>query len=287
MKFTPRVELKENASANPLDHQIQNENDVTKVAQEAILAAIASETDAINQYMQISNLVFKSEDWLKNSVDSQLEDILNEEKKHLAQLTTIASTFPSMKEHWEDGVNEVKTGEDSENKEEVKESLTESLKEEVAKNRNYDIHQLCQVVGDILENEYEDYDDSDFEMIETFFKVYEGLDELTPEQVDLGIHDFVEHFNLSPELIPEIERQIMEKVSDPFENRREEFKSDVDLDVSQIESLIDNCVTLSAKQKLKEVISYLQNIEYNGEDSKATWNQYQLDKNGFDGNIIG
>ena len=84
-------ELTEGMAANPLDKVVAEDQDVTTFAQEGILTAAAAETDAINQYIQILDLVDRSEPWLGNLVKPTLEDIISEEKKHFAQLSTIVS----------------------------------------------------------------------------------------------------------------------------------------------------------------------------------------------------
>lgn len=117
-------DLQETMAANPLDAVVAEEADKTKLAQEAILTAIAAETDAINQYTQILDVVNESEQWLVDSVTPTLTDIIDEEKRHLSQLSKIVSDLPAFEEQWKAGENEVETGED------VSESLEESLSED-------------------------------------------------------------------------------------------------------------------------------------------------------------
>ena len=110
--FIPKKILTEGMAANPLDKQVNEEQDVTKLAQEGILTAAAAETDAINQYIQILDMVDNSESWLKNLVKPTLEDIIFEEKKHFAQLSTIVSKLPAFEKELEAGKEEAETGED-------------------------------------------------------------------------------------------------------------------------------------------------------------------------------
>lgn len=128
--FIPKKTLTEGMAANPLDHQVSNDQDVTKLAQEGILTAIAAETDAINQYTQILDLVFQSESWLKEKATPVLEDIIAEEKKHLAQLTELVSTLPAFEKEMEEGEQETKTGKDV-SEEPTEEKSEEEEKEEV------------------------------------------------------------------------------------------------------------------------------------------------------------
>lgn len=125
-----KTQLAEGMAANPLDKAVAEDQDVTALAQEGLLTAAAAETDAINQYMQILELVDKSEPWLGEMVKATLEDIISEEKKHFAQLSTIVSKLPAFEEEFKAGAEEAETGEDKEEpKEEVVEesTITEDL----------------------------------------------------------------------------------------------------------------------------------------------------------------
>ena len=59
-RFIPKKTLTESMASNPLDKAVIENQDVTALAQEGILTAAAAETDAINQYHQILDLVDKS-----------------------------------------------------------------------------------------------------------------------------------------------------------------------------------------------------------------------------------
>lgn len=124
MKFTPKVSLTEAMAANPLEVAVTEDHDITSKAQEGLLTAIAAETDAINQYSQIKTMVDMSEPWLKAAVGETLDDIIHEERKHLAQLSKVTSELPIMKEAWEEGWKEAETGKD------VKESVEDILNED-------------------------------------------------------------------------------------------------------------------------------------------------------------
>ena len=123
-RFIPKEVLTEGMAANPLDKGVAEEQDITTLAQEGILTAVAAETDAINQYMQILDMVDRSESWLSNLVKPTLEDIISEEKKHFAQLSTIVSKLPAFEKEFEAGKEEAKTGKD---KEDVKEAKSDNV----------------------------------------------------------------------------------------------------------------------------------------------------------------
>lgn len=133
-KFIPKKVLTEGMAANPLDHQVSEEQDVTKLAQEGILTAIAAETDAINQYTQIGDLIFSSEPWLKNLAEPVINDIIAEEKKHLGQLTELLSQLPGYQKDFEEGEKETQTGEDT--SEEKEEEPTEETEEKPEKDKD-------------------------------------------------------------------------------------------------------------------------------------------------------
>lgn len=123
-RFIPKNVLTEGMAANPLDKGVAEEQDITALAQEGILTAAAAETDAINQYMQILDMVDRSESWLSNLVKPTLEDIIFEEKKHFAQLSTIISKLPAFEEEFKAGTEEAETGKD---KEDVKEAKSDNV----------------------------------------------------------------------------------------------------------------------------------------------------------------
>lgn len=120
--------LTENMSSNPLDAAVSKNQDITELAQEAILTACAAETDAMNQYKQILQLVEDSEEWLGEIAKATLEDIISEEKKHFAQLSTIVSKLPAFVEEFEAGKEEVETEKDTTTEtEETTEADTEEV----------------------------------------------------------------------------------------------------------------------------------------------------------------
>ena len=172
-----------------------------------------------------------------------------------------------MKETFTKGWEEAETGEDVD----VKESINEAVSE----NRRYTPEDIVNVII----NKY-DMSTEDEDWTETCFKMYSGVDELYPEEVNLGLHEFAEHFELSEEELRELEQEIMEKTRDPIESRREDFQSDIDADISTLENLFENLYTIAANDKIQEVIDYLKNLQYNGENKETVWGVYQLDKKG-------
>ena len=234
MKFVPKERLVETMSANPLDKAVAEDQDVTALAQEGILTAAAAETDAINQYSQIIELVDKSEPWLGEMVKPTLEDIISEEKKHFAQLSTIVSKLPAFEKEFEMGKEEAETGEDKEEpkedtveeKEEVEESVQEKASEEY---NTYDLDTIVRIVTEEsnVTAEYL-YNLADASNLITIGG------ELYPEQVD----QLLEQIDFNPETLDKIEKRIIEEAD--VEKIKSLDKSDnISSDIRTLEGLLD------------------------------------------------
>lgn len=253
-QFIPKKVLTEGMAANPLDKGVAEEQDITALAQEGILTAAAAETDAINQYMQIIDMVDRSEPWLGNLVKPTLEDIVSEEKKHFAQLSTIVSKLPAFEKEFEAGKEEAETGEDKEEpkeneveeKEEVEESVAVKSSEEYNK---YDLDTIIKIITEetTITTDYL-YDNADaYNYIE--------LDGLYPQQVD----DFLSLFTFNPETLERIEARIVEE-ADIEKNNNLEKTDNIQSDISTLEALLDNKLfSQEAISGLQELIQNLKN----------------------------
>ena len=186
--FIPKKTLTEGMAANPLDNQVSNDQDVTKLAQEGILTAIAAETDAINQYTQIADLVFQSEPWFKEKATPVIDDIVAEEKKHLGQLTEFMSNLPAFEKEMKAGEEETETGE---HKEEAKESV-----EQKTYPSGFDKYD-ADIIFDLLENKYHINITEDFVMDHNLQLYADEVDEMLAE------------LNIDPNILPEIENDII------------------------------------------------------------------------------
>lgn len=232
-QFIPKKVLTEGMAANPLDKGVAEEQDITALAQEGILTAAAAETDAINQYMQILDMVDRSEPWLGNLVKPTLEDIISEEKKHFAQLSTIVSKLPAFEEEFKAGTEEAETGEDkeepkedtTEEKEEVEESVAVKSSEEYNK---YNLDTIIKIITEetTITTDYL-YDNADAYN-------YVDLDGLYPQQVD----DFLSLFTFNPETLERIETRIVEE-ADIEKNKKANNVDSISSDISTLESLLD------------------------------------------------
>jgi len=242
-QFIPKKILTEGMAANPLDKGVAEEQDITALAQEGILTAAAAETDAINQYMQILDMVDKSEPWLGEMIKSTLEDIISEEKKHFAQLSTVVSKLPAFEKEFKAGKEEAETGED---KEEVEESVAVKSSEEYNK---YNLDTIIKIITEetTMTSDYL-YDHADaYNYIE--------LDGLYPQQVD----DFLSLFTFNPETLEKIEQRIIEEANIEANNNLEKTDN-IQSDISTLEGLLDNKLfSREAISGLQELIQNLKN----------------------------
>ena len=244
-RFIPKEVLTEGMAANPLDKGVAEEQDITTLAQEGILTAAAAETDAINQYMQILDMVDRSESWLSNLVKPTLEDIISEEKKHFAQLSTIISKLPAFEEEFKRGTEETGTGKDKE-REKVEESVAVKSSEEYNK---YDLDTIIKIITEetTITTDYL-YDNADAYN-------YIGLDGLYPQQVD----DFLSLFTFNPETLERIEKRIIEE-ADIEKNDNLEKADNIQTDISTLEALLnDKLFSQEAISGLQELIQSLRN----------------------------
>ena len=245
-RFIPKKTLIETMAANPLDKGVKDNNDITKLTQEGILTAIAAETDAINQYQQISDMVSESEEWLKKAATPVIEDIIAEEKKHLGQLTELVSNLPGYKEDFEAGKKETETGKHVE-KESVTESVNEKANEAFSK---FD----AEIIFDLLEKKYNVSLTDDF--------VMEYPLEMYADQVD----SILARLNIEPNILPEIENDIINSADiekNQITKQREEDSENLQYDIDTLKRLIEPDDSLyirssNIREKIYEIISDLE-----------------------------
>lgn len=285
MRFIPKQKLCEGMAANPLDHNINTDNDITTLAQEGILTAVAAETDAINQYTQILDMVSKSEMWLKELAYDQIQDIINEEKKHLAQLSNIVAHLPAVSEQWNKGWKEAETGEDvgdseEETQEEAKESIEESvISEDVNADRTYDLYGVLDSLKEWLINNGFEFDEEDEEAISDCFYYHRKGTELSAEEVDMGISDFIGKFSTENNNMmnykSDIEDYVMKNTANPQQERVDDFESSISYDISTLEDLLNKesgnkIYTQACADGINNVIDSLKTLEYTG-DKEVDW----------------
>jgi len=238
---------------------------------QAILTAIGSETGAWNEYNTILEMEKDVSSDLVAQFHDTIEDIRNEEMKHVGQLTTKVSELPDMKAAYEAGKVEAENGEEeslssekkdteaTEEKEAVKESvvLTESVEEKIPDNtRRFDADTIFDI---ILQN---------FDLTPSAEKVIYPLfnegEELTVEEVDEKLQKVQEVLSITPENMEALEVLIVQS-KDPVVDRVKEFKLDIDNDIGLIRDVIENASSQAAVSRLQNVIAELEALEYNGE----------------------
>ena len=257
-QFIPKKVLTEGMAANPLDKGVAEEQDITALAQEGILTAAAAETDAINQYMQILDMVDRSEPWLGNLVKPTLEDIVSEEKKHFAQLSTVVSKLPAFEKEFKAGTEEAETGEDKEEpKEEVEESVAVKSSEEYNK---YDLDTIIKIITEetTITSDYL-YDNADaYNYIE--------LDGLYPQQVD----DFLSLFTFNPETLEKIEQRIIAEADIEANNAAQQKADEEEMiadDIDSLKTLVQDSDDIhyikhpEIRQKVWDIISEYTNVD--------------------------
>ena len=286
MRFIPKKkEILTEADINPLE---VNSVDLTYDEQyvQAIMRAVASESSAIVEYEQILAIEpHVTSENLVNIFHDTLEDIKNEEIKHISQLNTKLAEAPSLKDGYKDGEEEAESGVDKENEseennEETKqEESTEDLTEAVEEGRYYEPARVMDALSDRF-----DLNDEQFDDISKIIDIYGNNDELTAEEMDKALQNVITKYQFSEEEIPTLE-DIVNSTIDPRADRRENFKDDIAFDVDTLEGIIDQLDTFAAKQRVQKIIEELNNLEYNGEKNIG-WNANHFDPKKHTGGYI-
>jgi len=272
MQFIKKQLLKE-------DYSNTEEKEVTTGSKDAdykqaILTAIGSETGAWNEYNTILEMEKDVSSDLVEHFHNTIEDIRNEEMKHIGQLTEKASELPDMKDAYEAGKKEAEEGNEEsldnnketeekpaeeEQKEEVKESvqLTESVEEKTPDNtRRFD----SDTILDIILNTFDPTPNAE----QVIYQLFNDGEELTAEQVDEKLAKVQAALNITPENMETLEVMIIQS-KDPVVDRIQEFKLDIENDIGLIRNLIEDVNSQAAVSYLHEVIAKLETLEYNGE----------------------
>lgn len=277
MQFIKKQPLKE-------DYSNTEEKEVTTGSKDAdykqaILTAIGSETGAWNEYNTILEMEKDVSSDLVEHFHNTIEDIRNEEMKHIGQLTEKASGLPDMKDAYEAGKKEAEEGNEEsldrdveteekpaeeEQKEEVKESvqLTESVEEKTPDNtRRFD----SDTILDIILNTFDPTPNAE----QVIYQLFNDGEELTAEQVDEKLAKVQAALNITPENMETLEVMIIQS-KDPVVDRVQEFRLDIENDIGLIRNLIEDVNSQAAVSYLQEVIAKLEALEYNG-DKDTGW----------------
>ena len=276
--FIPKKTLTEGMASNPLDAVQTVSNDITKKAQEGILTAAAAETDAINQYEQILDLVNSSEPWLGNMVKPTLEDIISEEKKHFAQLSTVISKLPAFEEEFKAGAEEAETGEDKEEPKEETENKSEEEEKEEVKEEVQELPEVTEyslfnvgIVRKIIREEC-----SNPEQLQSGFDKLEDLQQFDNEDnedvtafvIDCALYPF----NFDPEVLARVENRIVKEAyvgEDTERKAKDEGRDNIAMrDADTLEALINNNTLIGddAISAIQTVIKFLRDRAYLGNE---------------------
>ena len=246
---------------------------------QAILTAIGSETGAWNEYNTILEMESAVSKDLVEHFHNTIEDIRNEEMKHVGQLTEKVSQISEMKDAYEAGKKEAEEGaeesldktntdnknekiedkkEDTENKD-IKEAvaLTESVIEKIPDNtRRFD----SDTIFEIIINNFDLTDDTET----IIYKLFNDGEELTAEEVDEKLAKIRDVLHISPENM-EILENIIINSKDPVVERIKEFESDINSDIGLLRDMLEKANSKITITYLQRVIDKLEAIEYNGE----------------------
>lgn len=276
MQFIKKQPLKEDYS-KPIEEKEVTTGSKDADYKQAILTAIGSETSAWNEYNTILEMEKGVSSDLVEHFHNTLEDIRNEEMKHVGQLTTKVSEIPEMQDAYEAGKKEAEEGNEEsldnnekaeekpaeepveEKKEEVKESvqLTESVEEKIPDNtRRFD----SDTIFELILTHFDPTPESET----AIYRLFDEGEELTAEEVDEKLAKVQGIMNISPENMETLETLIIQS-KDPVVDRVSEFKLDIENDIGLIKDTIENVNSQAAVSYLQEVIEKLQALEYNGE----------------------
>lgn len=263
MTFIRNKSLKEGMAANPLDKVVIDYNDTTAIAQEAILTTIAAETDAINQYSQIKELIDRSEGWFAKLAAPVIMDIISEEKKHLGQLTELMKEMPAYERDIKAGEEETKSGKDK----------SESVEEKSKISKKFDFVDVYDIVDDYYERLHgKDSEECD-EAQHKFYRAIKGFVEqggmIDAESVDLLLNKFIKD-DMDRE---DIENKIIEitnyrlELDKSFNENQENIINNIDLNDKEFysnEEILEMVKDKIDNNKLKILESILKEEYPNG-----------------------
>lgn len=252
MRFVLKKKLQE-ADINPLD---VNSVDLTYDEQyvQAITKAVASESGAIVEYEQImaieQHVTSKS---LVNLFHDTLEDIKDEEVKHLAQLNEKLSQAPSLKDAYKDGEEEAESGIDKEKSEnDDVEKQEESMNESVPVERMYDAETITKIILSEFER---DYTDPEFDNINQMLDPT-NKNILTADEVDEGMLKLAQAYEFTDDEILSLEQKIAYS-KDPNKVKAEDNVNDMKSDLEKLEDVFTTLYSQEAKDKLQKIIDEL------------------------------
>lgn len=258
---------KEEASSDIMDTYEAQEKAKTAAVEyrDAILNAAKSESEAIEEYEGILKMEEQTDKEIVDLFHETIIHIRDEEKAHFQMLTEALSKFP--------GFDVEKELEDAKSKEEK-----ESVKESVNSARTYSVWDVEDALWKMAPEPIPEGISDPLDLVRNAPEYSNNTNEFSAQQAQEIINSATRLYSWTEAQVATIE-EILNKTTSPAEERISEFKDDVTSDIYQLQNLIDEekITTEAAKEKIKQVIQYLNSLEYNGNIS-TVWKKEQFDK---------
>ena len=231
MAFIKKQKLVEEVKEEPTQTITESVEDNL---QSALLEVVA---DELNYVAKLNRMIELAEEAGKDDLVSALKSSRASMKSNIAEVYGKGKKILGLSE---------------EKEEEPKESVTEA----VDPSKVYSGEKVADIISDytvdILGTEAAD----DLEMISRSFYSDEDY---TAEQIDAELNKYA----IDPQMREEIETEISQ-LPDARQARIEEFKSDLDSDISSLENLVEGMITFAGWDRLTNLISDLKNLKYDG-----------------------
>lgn len=233
MAFIKKQKLVEEVKEEPVMETITESVDDN--LQSALLEVVADELSYVAKLNRMIELAEQAEK----------DDLVAALKKSRASMkSNIAEVY---------GKGKKILGLTEENEEQEKEEVTEA----VDPSKLYNGEKVADIISDYTVDFIGTEAANDLEMISQSF--YADQD-YTAEQIDAELNKY----QLDPATREAIETEISQ-LPDAKQSRQQEFKSDMDSDISTLENIKDELGTFAARNRLVDLIIGLKNIEYDGQ----------------------
>lgn len=215
--------------------------------QSALLEIVA---DELAYVAKLNRMIELSEEAEKKDLISVLKKSRANMKSNIAELYNKSKKILGLEE------------DDGSDKEEVTEAVDPS--------KVYNGEKIIDIVTQFTVNMSDETAAKDLESI---YMSFIPKEDYTAEQIDAQL----DKYDIDPQIREAIETEISQ-LPDAIEARKQEFKSDMDSDISILETLIEEekFSTYAAKVRLRQLIDDLKSIKYDGSPD-TSWNK---DSNG-------
>ncbi len=247
MTFIKKQKLVEEVKEEPIMETITES--VEDNLQSALLEVVA---DELNYVAKLNRMIELAEEAEKDDLVAVLKSSRASMKGNIAEVYRKSKKILGLVE------------EDEEPKEEVAEAVDPT--------KVYDGGKICDIIS---AHNVENLETNTAKILEDLGYSFDYGQDYTAQEID----EKIQNYNLDQETLEAIENEIS-ALPDARQSRQQEFKSDLDSDVSTLESIVDEnkLLTYAAKNRLKELIFGLKHIEYNGEPG-VVWNNNDSGKN--------